>query len=241
MLQEINSLIPSNIPLQVSSGSLAKINARLPFPNLWSAPLQITLDTLQLDLALVAPRSAKSRSKEAQRPALSTSIDLASSVTTAADEFLHEQLDAYEEAELDRSIRQSLILSQNDPFSDEVPGAFPSATSLDGEPMPASLESTTVLAGLIERVLARLEFKVNNVRLRLSHDDVRHGGTFELRIGEIKYADESSDATNEDRTKRIRAVVVSRVDLYMLPRSQPPVPSTGRPRAQGAVSRSSST
>jgi len=225
----------------VASGSLAKLNARLPFPNLWSAPLQITLDTLHLDLALVPPRNPSSRSKKARRPPLSPGIDLASSVTTAADEFLHEELDAYEEAELDRSIRQSLVLSQNDPFSEEVPGAFPFSTSTDGEPLSANMESTTVLAGLIERVLARLEFKVNNVRIRVSHEDPRYGGTFELRISEIRYADESVGTTEEEKLKTVRMVIISKIEVFMLPKAQLSVASPAPPRFHSTMSRSSST
>ena len=140
-------------------------------------------------------------------------------MTTAADEFLHEELDAYEEAELDRSIRQSLVLHQLDPFSgDDVPGAFPSASSEDGDqPLSPGVESTTVLAGLVERVLARLEFKVKNVNVRITHDDPRHGGVFELRLGEVRYADESGGSASAERDKTIRAIRLSGVAVYMLP------------------------
>lgn len=178
-------------------------------------------------------------------------MDLASSVTTAADEFLHEELDAYEEAELDRSIRQSIILSANDPFNnDDLPGAFPFGAGASSNPhspgspmpvsMPVSIESTTVLAGLVERVLARLEFKVENVKVRIHHEDPRHGGIFELRIGEIRYADESTAVSEEERARTVRSVTVSGIDLYMLaPRTSPPPPA--QPRFFSSNSRSSST
>ena len=228
-MQEINTLIPSSIPLQVTSGSLAKVVAQLPFPNLWSAPLQITLDRLYLDLTLTSsdsPSGSKGKSRAASsRPALSPGIDLASSVTSAAEEFLHDQLDAYEEAELDRSIRQSLILSQTDPFnnSEDVPPGgfpFPSGTSTTDGPLPPTLESTTILAGLLERVLARLEFKVSNIRVRINHNDPKHGGIFELQVGEVRYADESPSGAEADGRKTVRAVKVSKVNLYMLPLSR---------------------
>jgi autophagy-related protein 2 len=174
-------------------------------------------------------------------------MDLASSVTTAADEFLHEELDAYEEAELDRSIRHSLILSQTDPFNnDDVPGSFPfSATSgspgSPGIPLPANVESTTVLAGLVERVLARLEFKVTNVVVRISHEDPKYGGTFELRLGEIKYADESP-LNEEHSTQAVRVVRVNSVNLYMMPLKPPsPVSSPTQPRFFSSARRSTST
>ena len=239
--QEINVLIPSSLPFQVTSGSLSRLNARLPFPNLWSAPLQIALDTLQLDLRLVAPQLQQGGAKESVRPPPSPGIDLASSVASVADEFLHDELDAYEEAELDRSIRQSLILSQNDPFSEEVPGAFPSASPSSDEPLSADVESTTILAGLIERVLARLEFKVSNVRLRIAHEDPRHGGTFELRIAEIKYADESNDATSESKNQTVRVVTFTKVDLFLSPLPDPTTPSSAEPRRRNTFARSASS
>lgn len=221
-------MIPSSIPLVLTSGSVDKVHAQIPFPNLWSAPLALSLDTLTLDFTIATPsplssqkvksteRFFKSTQAGKTRPYdLSSSVDLATSVTSAADEFLHDELDAYEEAELDRSIRQSLILSRSDPFvQDTVPGAFPSSSKGDdGEPLPATVESTTVLAGLVERILARLEFKINTVRIRI-RDQSRNGGSLvELRIGQIKYADESSQ---EDTSSTTRTIRISDISIYML-------------------------
>lgn len=81
----------------------------------------MSLDTLTLDFTLSSP-SPLSRGRTATRP---EHHDLAESVTSAADDFLHHELDAYEEKELEGSIRQSLILSQSDPFISDVPGGFP--------------------------------------------------------------------------------------------------------------------
>ncbi|KAK8870012.1 hypothetical protein IAR55_000582 [Kwoniella newhampshirensis] len=242
---EINALLPPSVPLTLTAGSIDKVTARVPLNNLWSDPLSLTLETLTLDFTLKPPTgngkgpSLPSRHAEQHR-------DLAGSVTSAADDFLHEELDAFEEAELDRSIRQSLILSHNDPFPhDEVPGSFPfSGSSSPGtspEPLPATVESTTVLAGLVERILARLEFKVNNIRVRIRYDDEDHGGLFELRIGEIQYADESlqqeQQSGDEGVRFTIRAVRISSINVYL--RSNPPAASTP-PGLTATSSRSSS-
>jgi len=242
-------LIPSSIPLVLTSGSVDKVYAQIPFPNLWSAPLTLSLDALTLDFTLSPPTPFSSNGKSPEQPRaplsgksrqydLSSSVDLAASVTSAADEFLHEELDAYEEAELDRSIRQSLILSRSDPFvQDTVPGAFPSSYDEsgreNGEPLPATVESTTVLAGLVERILSRLEFKINTVRIRIRHGTREGECVFELRIGQIKYADESDQEDTSGSTTR--TVRISEISIYMLDSPQP------RSRPTYTPSRSSST
>ncbi|KAK4687136.1 autophagy-related protein 2, partial [Tremellales sp. Uapishka_1] len=215
-IEEINTLIPPSLPLTLLSGSLDKVTARVPFPNLWSDPLSLSLDTLQLDFQLATPSSkGKSPETTTRRP---PPQDLSSSVTTAADDFLHEELDAYEEAELGQSIRQSLVLNASDPFqTDDVPGAFPfsSSSSDPSSPLPVNVESTNVLAGLLERVLARLEFMVKTINVRIHFQDQDKGGVFELRVGEIKYADESEE--NDDAKQTVRSIKISSVGVYLLP------------------------
>ena len=170
------------------------------------------------------------RQKRSGRPTASKvlspdlGLDLTASVTTAADEFLHDELDAYQEAELDRSIRESLVLSQNDPFTtddDGLPGAFPSASNIPstGEvasdpPLAANVESTTVLAGVIERVLSRLNVKVQRVKIRLHNPGYKNGGTFELSIGEMQYTEETSPASEETPRSVARVVSVGNVEVY---------------------------
>ncbi|CAK9781050.1 hypothetical protein CC85DRAFT_269388 [Cutaneotrichosporon oleaginosum] len=206
-VEEINALIPEGLPFTVIGGEVAKVSARVPFPNLWSDPLALTVDSVTLDVSLAA---AKGR-----RGPLGPSvphIDLASSVTSAAGDFLHDELDAFEGAELDRTIRESLIL--NPPG--DVPGAFPPFTSDNGGGSPAAVESTTVLASLVERVLARLQCRICKIRLRVryEHEDIL--GVLELRIGEVRYADETPE-TVTGATKTVRAVIISNVGVYLLP------------------------
>ncbi|WVQ70336.1 uncharacterized protein L199_008562 [Kwoniella botswanensis] len=230
-INEINSLIPPAVPLLLTSGTLSKVTARVPVSNLWSDPLCLTLDTLTLSFDLSRPSPLSSNKGKQPSSSFSTARyelhrDLAESVTSAADDFLHQELDAYEEAELDRSIRQSLVLNATDPFSnDEVPGSFPfggpTSPGLDGQPLPATVESTTVLAGLVERILARLEFKIKNVKIQIRFDDEYHGGILEVLVAEIKYADESqtqAESTENDNSRTtIRSIRLSGVTVHMLP------------------------
>lgn len=234
--QEINDLIPDSLPFTVTSGEVAKVFARVPFPNLWSDPLSLTVESLTLEVT-VSPSPSHGKSTLANLPHLGRSelkhshhpIDLASSVTSAADDFVHDELDAFEGAELDRSIRESLILSHTDPFSREaLPGGFPSAgggssrrqSEPELNPLPDQVESTTVLTGLVERILSRLQINVKQVRVRLRYEDDQHGGIVELRLGEVAYADQTPEASTEPR-KTVRAVTVSSVGVYLLPLPKP--------------------
>ena len=167
---------------------------------------------------------------------------MTASVTEAADEFLHEELDAYQEAELDRSIRESLVLSQTDPFiTDDLPGSFPPAEGASAGPplSPTGVESTTVLAGIIERVLARLDLKVRNIKIRLHHLDPNHGAVFELRVKEIQYVDETLPQDGDAARSTVRVVKVSGVEVFTLPTTSP-TPST-RPGGLARSTSSSST
>nr|XP_019013281.1 uncharacterized protein I206_01346 [Kwoniella pini CBS 10737]OCF52062.1 hypothetical protein I206_01346 [Kwoniella pini CBS 10737] len=247
---EINSLIPTSIPLILESGTLSKVTARVPLSNLWSDPLCLTLDTLSLSFVLSQPSYVEKGKRAARNSPRELHRDLAESVTLAADHFLHEELDAYEEAELDRSIRQSLVLNATDPFNnDEVPGSFPfdgpTSPGLDGQPLPANVESTTILAGLVERILSRLEFKLKNVNIQIRFEDEDHGGIFEIRVAEIKYSDESQSqapAVGSSNNRTIRSIRLSGVTLHLLPHLQATSVPTGSsgPRSMSTTSRSSS-
>ncbi|WWC85245.1 uncharacterized protein L201_000107 [Kwoniella dendrophila CBS 6074] len=248
---EIDSLIPSSIPLTLTSGSLSKVTARVPVSNLWSDPLSLTLDTLTLSFTLSRPSSknkGKSTNSHSQSKQNKSHRDLAESVTSAADDFLHQELDAYEEAELDKSIRQSLILNSPDPFNnEELPGSFPfgvpTSPGSDGQPLPATVESTTVLAGLVERILSRLEFKIQNINIQIKFDDEEHGGIFEIRVNQIKYADESqagaTHSENKDVKSTIRSIRLSGVNVHLLPKSEKAVLES-QARFRPSSSRSSS-
>lgn len=200
----------------------------------------MSLDTLTLDFTLSSP-SPLSRGRAATRP---EHHDLAESVTSAADDFLHHELDAYEEKELEGSIRQSLILSQTDPFISDVPGGFPLGSPGEispGRPLPANMESTTVLAGMVERILARLEFRVEKIKIRLVIEDEED--VVELTVGRIRYADESEAQTNDDGKSTTRAIRISNISLDIVPSQRKP-PSLVIPQRQSlepSVSSSTST
>ncbi|GMK55469.1 hypothetical protein CspeluHIS016_0205250 [Cutaneotrichosporon spelunceum] len=208
-VHEINALIPEGLPFTVTGGDVGKISARVPFPNLWSDPLELTVDSVTLDVSLTSTKGRRGSGSPGPHH-----IDLASSVISAAGDFVHDELDAFEGAELDRTIRESLVL--NDTLRDEIPGAFPPFTSSDGGGSPAAVESTTVLASLVERILARLQCRFRNIRLRLRYEHDSLAGVLELRLEEVRYADETPE-TVTGAQKTVRAVTLSSVGVYLLP------------------------
>jgi autophagy-related protein 2 len=102
------------------------------------------------------------------------------------------------------------------------------------------VESTTVLAGLVERILARLQFKVKDVRVRILYEDKSDGAVYELRIGEVRFADESDASDDLSAKQTIRAVRLSSISVFMLP-LPPPSSSPARPRFYSTSTRSSSS
>lgn len=196
----------------MTGGEVTRVSARVPFPNLWSDPLALSVDSLTLDIAIAHPVKGRRQASPATHL-----IDLASSVTSAAGDFVHDELDAYEGAELDRTIRESLVLTQNDPFArDDVPGAFPPFNAEHGGGSPAAVESTTVLASLVERVLARLQCTVKNIHLRVRYESEDLAGVLELRVGQVRYADETPE-TVSGAQRIVRAITLSNVGVYLLP------------------------
>nr|ODN96840.1 hypothetical protein L204_03549 [Cryptococcus depauperatus CBS 7855] len=221
--QEINQYLPPSLPLILTSGTLYKLTARLPFPNLWSGPLDASLETLVLNFSL-SKSSPLSQGKATSR--LRGRYDLTESVNSAADDFLHQELNPLEEEELEGSIRQSLTLSsQANPFFSKIPGEFPTSSSL-GSTSPSqfpldNVESTTVLAGMVERILARLELKVGNAKIRIKVEDE---GIVELRVGSIVYANESELEDSGNQTVLSRAIRINSIELAVLPLQPIPAP-----------------
>ncbi len=80
---------------------------------------------------------------------------------------------------------------------------------------------------------------MKDARIRIKHDDGKHGGIFELRIGQMSYADETESGEVELPEQTVRAVKLSNVTVYLLP--LPTASSPRQPRFFSSASRSSST
>ncbi len=177
--------------MRFRGGSLAHTAIHVPLRSLWTDDLTITVDSIDLELVLqVASTPAPpAPAHAAQAPP----VDLGASVATVTQDFLASELDAFEGADLAQSIRESLVLSPAgsgaarpaaevvDPFASPLssdtaeqvaPGAFPfpALPGAAGDGSSASVPTSSVLAGLVERVLARLRVSVRRVRVRVYVD-----------------------------------------------------------------------
>lgn len=142
-----------------------------------------------------------------------TASHLAESVVSVAQDFLNEGLSPNENEEL----RESIVLAKDQPediTASFVPGGLdPFSDDPPAQPLDP-IEGVSVLATVMERLLSRLSFTVDNFTLRLIHE-----GRSELilRVKHIEYGTEDvdpSEATGDEvRTIRTVCVTTSMRDL----------------------------
>lgn len=142
-----------------------------------------------------------------------TASHLAESVVSAAQDFLNEELSPNENEEL----RESIVLAKDQPediTASFVPGGLdPFSDDPPAQPLDP-IEGVSVLATVMERLMARLSFSVDNVTLRLIHEG--HSELI-LRVKHIEYGTEDVDpgeATGDEvRTIRVVSVTTAMRDL----------------------------
>ncbi|OCB84207.1 hypothetical protein A7U60_g8883 [Sanghuangporus baumii] len=205
----INSLLGSQ-PIQLDSGTIASVTARIPWPNPFSSTVGLSLSGLRLHFRLAEGLDVSQDSVHAD--------ELAESVASVAESFIHDELTAKEEAQL----RQSIHLEQN--IIDEIPGSMSSFLSQDEELTQKRVndpEGVSIFARLFESLLARFDFDASDSQGSLTHEDF----TLALSIGRIHYFTSSNptqagDSDQKDPvTGEKRSVEVSGVRMTMNERS----------------------
>ncbi|KAL1733122.1 hypothetical protein EV714DRAFT_282136 [Schizophyllum commune] len=215
--EAINGLI-GGLPIELQGGSLAKVSARIPWPNPLTSTLGLSLDSLHLTFQFRRPSAP-------QEPP-----NLADSVVSVAESFIHEELNAREEALLRQSFHQDAPDHDHD-----LPGGFDpflSAPEEEEEVHPDNDPAgVSIFASLIERLLARFEFDATNVQITLV---LPEHTAFTITIPEIRYRTEGQAPIEEgapsgqSRTLSIRGLSVSVRDLR-----PPPPPLRGPATASG--------
>ncbi|KAI5899365.1 uncharacterized protein SCHCODRAFT_02483354 [Schizophyllum commune H4-8] len=215
--EAINGLI-GGLPIELQGGSLAKVSARIPWPNPLTSTLGLSLDSLHLTFHFRPPSAP-------QEPP-----NLADSVVSVAESFIHEELNAREEALLRQSFHQDAPDLDHD-----LPGGFDpflSAPEEEEEVHPDNDPAgVSIFASLIERLLARFEFDATNVQISLV---LPEHTAFTLTVPEIRYRTEEQAPIEEgapsgqSRTLTIRGMSVSVRDLQ-----PPPPPLRGPATASG--------
>ncbi|TRM57600.1 hypothetical protein BD626DRAFT_514419 [Schizophyllum amplum] len=206
----INGLI-GGLPVELHEGSLAKVTARIPWPNPLTSTLGFSLDGLHLTFHLRPPSPPQD------------TPHLADSVVSVAESFLHDELNAREEALLRQSFHQDAPGVDHD-----LPGGFDpfmSAPEEEEEVHPDNDPAgVSIFASLIERLLARFEFDAVNVRFTLV---VPEQTEFTIIIPELQYRTEDQPAleeggpTGQSRTLSVQGLSVTARDLRPPPPSAP--------------------
>lgn len=202
--QAINASL-KGLPFTLHHGFIGNVAAKIPWQNVLTAPVTLAVDGLDITLKF-SHRSPMDYDV--------TASHLAESVASVAQEFLNEELSPNENEEL----RESIVLAKDQPediTASFVPGGLdPFSDDPPAQPLDP-IEGVSVLATVMERLLSRLSFTVDNFTLRLIHE-----GRSELilRVKHIEYGTEDvdpSEATGDEvRTIRTVGVTTSMRDLH---------------------------
>ena len=179
-LQAINAMI-SGLPIRLHDGSVGKVTARIPWPNPLTSSVGLSLESLHLTFYLepsVAPPSQRAFAD-----------NLAESVASVAETFIHEELTPNEEATLRESIHPDH--SSSSTFDDHVPGGLDPFISEDEVHFhEADPPGVSLFATLIERLLARFQFDATDTRITIVNPQQ---ASFTLIVPEVRYGTEAQE------------------------------------------------
>lgn len=241
--QTINAYL-DGLPLSLREGSVSAVKARIPWPNPLAAVVGLSLSSTHLIFDVAPSRNRPSK----------PDVDLAESVASVADSFVHEELLPKEEETMWQSLHQHAPESFHEQESQHIPGALGvSMTSEDTSvKLDHDLAGVSVFASLIENLLARFEFDVRDIKISLVH---ANNMCLTLSLEEMKYhtdarsgsLDTSSDSTEgERRTLSFSGLSLSatQLDVKKLPftpttSSRGGSPQMGRRRGSSRTSSSS--
>lgn len=172
---------------------------RIPWPNPFSSTIGLSLNGLHLTFIVRDHLPNDRRDKD-------TSNELASSVASVADKFIHEELTANEETLLRNSVyheqgSQDISLGLPGSLVDEVSGEPTRRQESIGDP-----EGVSIFAGLFERLLARFDFAATGIRLTLLH---QANAALVLKVSSARYFTEADSSlsqgaeSNGNREKRV--------------------------------------
>ena len=180
VMQAINSML-AGLPLRLKIGTIFAVTAHIPWPNPLTSNLGFSIQSLHLTFDIV--------------PAVPTSLtvsvaNLADSVTSVAESFIHDELSPHEEADLRQSIHSDLDHGQH------LPGGMdPFIRVTDEEEFhpDADPAGISIFATLIENLLARFEFDANDTKITIVHPE---HASLTLSVKHTQYSTESSQDTS---------------------------------------------
>ncbi|KAI0636957.1 hypothetical protein C8Q77DRAFT_1095313 [Trametes polyzona] len=210
--EAINALI-SGLPIRLRDGSVGKVTARIPWPNPLTSSVGLSLESLHLTFYLEPTPGTSTK-----RP---FTDNLAESVASVAESFIHEELSAREEAALRESFHPDLNRPEVSETEDNLPGGLDPFISEDEvHQHDADPPGVSIFAALIERLLARFQFDATDTRITIVNPQ---DASFTLIVPEIRYGTEpqdrpspesdGSDSHSVGNTGEIRKVTISGVTV----------------------------
>ncbi|THH20691.1 hypothetical protein EW146_g715 [Bondarzewia mesenterica] len=209
----INSHL-AGLPIQLHDGSISSVTARIPWPNPLTANVGLSIESLHLTFHL-DPKPAIDPTK--------VSANLAESVVSVAESFIHHELTPGEEATLRETFSPDLdssIISTRD----NVPGGLDPFINADEDISPdMDPAGVSIFATMIERLLSRFEFDARDTSITLVHPGY---SSFSFKVSEIAYGKElavdmatpnagarTDEVQGETRAISISGAVLSYCDL----------------------------
>ncbi|OAX41967.1 hypothetical protein K503DRAFT_832684 [Rhizopogon vinicolor AM-OR11-026] len=175
--QAINKLL-SGLPFRLHDGSISCVTAQIPFPNPLTSSVGLSVKSLHLTLHVTPPSDLGSPGP---------GVNLAESVASVADTFIHGELTPREEATLRESLHSPHVADEShhlpgglDPFTHSHPEED---VGIESDPSGVSLFAT-----LFEHLLARFEFSAVDTKIVIVHPG---HSSFTLSIPEISYGTDS--------------------------------------------------
>ncbi|KIJ23951.1 hypothetical protein M422DRAFT_129154, partial [Sphaerobolus stellatus SS14] len=175
----------------LQSGCIGKVSIRLPWSTILTDPVELSVSSLSLTFACTPKRRNGAQAR--------TTDDVAASVGSLAESFLHEELSTGESEDLRRSLHLDVMPSQRHPG---LMDPFLSTEELDAdggegyfyEEKDTSAEGVSLIAVLLERLLGKVKFDGSDIKIRLVLPDQVELSSY---IGEISYKTESPDTLSD--------------------------------------------
>ncbi|KAG6917968.1 hypothetical protein DXG01_017152 [Tephrocybe rancida] len=187
--EAINALIP-DLPVSLQAGSISSVIARVPWPNPLSSTLGFSIDSLHLTFHLqLRPLSHDTH----------PSTNLADSVTSVAETFIHDELSPQENVALWESFHHDVAAAEELEEDPAVPGGLSADPFLSNPEDPTQPDvdpaGVSIFATLIERLLARFEFDATNTKVTLVHSK---NMSITASISEIRYHTDDNNGGPEN-------------------------------------------
>ena len=174
------------LPIAFHDGTISSVKAQVPWPNPLVSTLGFSLSSLNLVFHVVP-----------SPPVSNLDVDLTASVASVAESFIHEELSPREAVAFWQTLHPTTP-SPSDIEEQAIPGGLDTINATDDRhKVDMDPEGVSVFATLIERLLARFEFDVQDLTVTLIHPG---NMSLTLSLEEIRYQTVSKE-TNLSSTR----------------------------------------